>query len=72
MPKSRQPLSKHVANLANAGTGKDRLAWLRLPPDTILVVPRLGLWPQAISSWLTCAGRLRALGAKVEWLASPK
>jgi hypothetical protein len=72
MPKSRPPLVETLANLANAGTGKDRLAWLRLSPHTILVVPRLGALATSDQFVADVRSRLRAVGANVEWLASPK
>jgi hypothetical protein len=72
MPKSSAPLFETLANLANAGTGKDRLAWLRLPPETILVVPRLGALATSEQFVAEVRGRVQVAGSKVAWLSSPR
>jgi len=72
MPKSSAPLFETLTNLANAGTAKDRLAWLRLPPDAILIVPRLGALATCDQFVGEIRSRLQDVGSKVTWLSSPK
>jgi hypothetical protein len=72
MPKARTPLSERLANLASAGTGKDSLAWLRLPPETVLVVPRLGALATPEQLVADVRSRLATVESKVDWLASPR
>ena len=72
MPNTQSPLSHRLANLASAGMGKDGLAWLKLPPDTILVVPRLGALATPDQFVADVRSRLATVDDKVEWLASPR
>jgi len=72
MPKGRTSLSQRLADLASAGTGKAGLAWLRLPPDTILVVPRLGALATPEQFVADVRSRLATIASKVDWLASPR
>ncbi len=72
MPKSRTGLSATLANLARAGLGKDGLAWLKFPSDTILVVPRLGALATPDRFVADVRRRLAAIASKVDWLASPQ
>jgi hypothetical protein len=72
MPKARTSLAERLTDLALAGTGKDGLAWLRLPSDTILVVPRLGALATPDQFVADVRSRLATVECKVEWLASPR
>jgi hypothetical protein len=66
------PLLDVVARIANAATASDELPWLKLPADTILVVPRLG----ALASSEAFVAEVRTLllpdAAHVQWIASPR
>jgi hypothetical protein len=71
LPKSSARLSAAMASLASAGTGKDELRWLRLPPDNILIVPRLSALATPEQFVADVRSRLAAAGSRVAWLASP-
>jgi hypothetical protein len=71
-PETPSPLFDALASLASAGTGRDGLAWLKLPPGAVLVVPRLGALATCERFVADVRDRLAAVTAKVEWLASPR
>jgi hypothetical protein len=72
MPRSSTPRFETLANLANARDTKDRLPWLRLPPDTILVVPRLGALATTDQFVAEVHSRLQVVGSNVNWLSPLK
>ena len=60
-----------VANIAQAGTKRDDLPWLKLPAGAILAVPRLGLLAEPAAFEAEVRTRFADAGASVEWLAAP-
>ena len=72
LPGKRTPLRETLASLANVRPGKNRMTWLQLPPQTILIVPRLGALATIEQFVQDVRTRLGGANAKVEWLASPR
>jgi hypothetical protein len=70
LPGKRTPFRERLASLANVRSGRNPMAWLRLPPRAILVVPRLGALA-TIERFVEDV-RARLGGADVEWLATPR
>lgn len=72
MPKARTPLLTRLASLVSASRRRHELPWLRLPSDTILVVPRLGALATTGQFVADVRTRLSSIDTQVEWLASPR
>jgi hypothetical protein len=60
-------LARALAPLASADRAGDELPWLRLPPDAILVVPRLG----ALATADAFLAEVRAVAPGAAWLSPP-
>lgn len=71
IPGQRTPLVETVASLANVRSDTRAMSWLRLPPRTILIVPRLGALATPDLFLEEVRARLHKPDVKVAWLASP-
>jgi hypothetical protein len=60
-------LARALAPLASANRVGDELPWLRLPPDAILVVPRLG----ALATADALLAEVRTVAPGAAWLSPP-
>jgi hypothetical protein len=68
----RTPFRETLASLANVRPGKNTMTLLKLPPQTILIVPRLGALATIEQFVEDVRTRLGGTSAKVEWLVSPR
>jgi hypothetical protein len=64
-------LAETLESIGRAASAGDEVAWLKLPRDTVLVVPRLGALAMSNRFVDEIDSRLQAARAKVEWLSSP-
>lgn len=72
MPGQRAGLVTTLSGMARAGAEPDALGWLQLPPDTLIVVPRLSALATPEQLVADVRSRLAAVPAKVTWLAWPR
>ena len=71
LPREKTPLFETLASLAKVRSGKNPMAWLRLPPRTILIVPRLSALA-TIEQLVEDVGTRLGANTKVEWLVTPR
>jgi hypothetical protein len=72
LPGKRTPLRETLASLASIRPGKNTTTLLKLPPQTILIVPRLGALATIEQFVQDVRTRVSGANAEVEWLASPR
>jgi hypothetical protein len=65
-------LAETLESIGRAASAGDEVAWLKLPRNTVLVVPRLGALATSNRFVDEIDSRLQAVRAKVEWLSSPR
>jgi len=66
------PLLEMLENIRSAASARDETPWLKLPRDTVLVVPRLSALATRGRFVDEIKTRLEAAGATVEWLSFPQ
>ncbi len=66
------PLVETLESIGRAASARDEVPWLKLPRDTVLVVPRLGALATSNRFVDEIDSRLQAARAQVEWLSSPR
>ena len=65
-------LVETLESIGRAASAGDEVPWLKLPRNTVLVVPRLGALATSNRFVDEINSRLQAVRAKVEWLSSPR